>query len=396
MRRKAMLLAIMLTTCLITSKAQNYNNILNYNYNGTPTHGVKIKTNIPYTNGSQMPTVHIEGYSYGSHVPIDLKLVWYVYDGNFINYRVSSAGAHVPTIKLANESGKVVIFIDDRDYYQRFTVSVYAQGMSETSSWFTGWTTADESLTGTNQVTLPYYNRMGTTIFSGSVQGNQTGALRVDSGNGWVDVGAKNTGYAHFMTDRPIYYFDKRMRIDSGNGHVEIGAANTSWAHFNTSNPRFYFDKGITVNQGLLGSYDEDLQLQTSGVTRMVLNNSSGDVSVTNGNLNVHGNIESKKVKVTATPGTVPDYVFKPDYELRSLPELESYIKANSHLPNMPSAKEVEANGQDVGDMQLKLLEKIEELTLYIIEQNKEVKALKEIVEKQSKEIEDLKANQKK
>jgi spore coat protein U-like protein len=103
----------------------------------------------------------------------------------------------------------------------------------------------------------------------------------------------------------------------------------------------------------------------------------------------VQGDVESKKVKVTATPGSVPDYVFKPDYELRSLPELESYIKANSHLPNVPSAKEVETNGQDVGDMQLKLLEKIEELTLYMIEQNKEMTKLRQ-------EIEELKANQKK
>ncbi|WP_421977671.1 hypothetical protein [Roseivirga seohaensis] len=380
--KEKILILIGLAILTISAQAQNYPNILNYNLNGTPTHGVKIKTNIPYTNGSQMPTVHIEGYSYGSHNPIDLKLVWYVYEGNFVNYRASSAGAYVPTIKLANESGKVVIFIDDRDYYQRFTVSVYAQGMSETSSWFTGWTTADEPLTGTNQITLPYYNRMGTTIFSGSVQGDQTGALRVDSGNGWIDVGAKNTGYAHFMTDRPIYYFDKRMRIDSGNGYVEIGAANTSWAHFNTSNPRFYFDKGITVDQGFLGSYDEDLQLQTSGVTRMVLNNSSGDVSVTNGNLNVKGNIESKKVKVTATPGSVPDYVFQPNYKLQTLNELEAFIKANSHLPNIPNAKEIETNGQNLGDMQLKLLEKIEELTLYTIEQQKLIEQLTKRIEK--------------
>jgi|OM-RGC.v1.014967236 hypothetical protein len=105
--------------------------------------------------------------------------------------------------------------------------------------------------------------------------------------------------------------------------------------------------------------------------------------------MSVNGDFESKKIKVTATPGSVPDYVFKPDYELRSLPELESYIKANSHLPNVPSAKEVEANGQDVGDMQLKLLEKIEELTLYMIEQNKEMTKLRQ-------EIEELKANQKK
>lgn len=111
--------------------------------------------------------------------------------------------------------------------------------------------------------------------------------------------------------------------------------------------------------------------------------------STINGNAFVNGNIESKKVKVTASPGSVPDYVFKSDYKLRSLSELESYIKTNSHLPNIPSAKEVETNGQDVGNIQLKLLEKIEELTLYMIEQNKEMIKLRG-------EVKELKAGQKK
>ncbi|WP_339608921.1 hypothetical protein [uncultured Roseivirga sp.] len=94
-------------------------------------------------------------------------------------------------------------------------------------------------------------------------------------------------------------------------------------------------------------------------------------------NLNVLGNLEAKKVKVTATPGSVPDYVFQPSYKLKTLNELEAYIKANSHLPNIPNAKEIEANGQNLGEMQLKLLEKIEELTLYTIEQSKEIERLK-------------------
>ncbi|MBO3697853.1 hypothetical protein [Roseivirga sp. E12] len=98
----------------------------------------------------------------------------------------------------------------------------------------------------------------------------------------------------------------------------------------------------------------------------------------------INGNLESKKVKVTATPGSVPDYVFANDYKLRTLTELENYINTNRHLPNIPSAKEVEKNGQDVGGMQLKLLEKVEELVLYTIEQQKQL-------ERQQKEIEALK-----
>lgn len=88
----------------------------------------------------------------------------------------------------------------------------------------------------------------------------------------------------------------------------------------------------------------------------------------------VENDIESKKVKVTATPGSFPDYVFTENYELRTLNQLEKFIKANGHLPSIPTAKEVEANGQDLGLIQQKLLEKIEELTLYTIQQEKDLR----------------------
>jgi hypothetical protein len=79
------------------------------------------------------------------------------------------------------------------------------------------------------------------------------------------------------------------------------------------------------------------------------------------------------KVKATATPW--PDYVFHQTYKLRPLSEVEQYIQQNNHLPEVPSATEVEKNGLDVGDNQAVLLKKIEELTLYAIEQNKRLEA---------------------
>lgn len=89
--------------------------------------------------------------------------------------------------------------------------------------------------------------------------------------------------------------------------------------------------------------------------------------------LTVDNDIITKKLRVTANPSAVPDYVFQPGYDLKSLAEVEAYIKANSHLPGIASATEIGANGQDVGAMQLSLLEKIEELTLYTIEQEKKI-----------------------
>ena len=62
-----------------TVRAQNYPNLINYNLNGTPTHGVKIITNLPFLPGSQMPTISIKGYDYSTAQVIDLTLVYYIY-----------------------------------------------------------------------------------------------------------------------------------------------------------------------------------------------------------------------------------------------------------------------------------------------------------------------------
>ncbi len=71
-----------------------------------------------------------------------------------------------------------------------------------------------------------------------------------------------------------------------------------------------------------------------------------------------------------------PDYVFAEEYKLFSLSQLETYIKENNHLPNMPTAEEVECDGLDLGEMNRLLVEKVEELTLYLIEQNKKIELL--------------------
>lgn len=94
--------------------------------------------------------------------------------------------------------------------------------------------------------------------------------------------------------------------------------------------------------------------------------------------LAVNGNILAQKLRITQTGW--PDYVFHQNYKLSSLQYIEAFIKRNNHLPGVPSAKEVEQKGLDVGDNQAMLLQKIEELTLYLIEQNKKLEALQKEV----------------
>jgi hypothetical protein len=87
--------------------------------------------------------------------------------------------------------------------------------------------------------------------------------------------------------------------------------------------------------------------------------------------------IRTEKVKVELAAGIWADYVFNKDYNLKPLEEVEAFINTNGHLPNVPSAKEIEKEGLNLGEMDAKLLEKIEELTLYVIQLKKEINALK-------------------
>ncbi|MEM9325849.1 MAG: hypothetical protein AAGA85_09340, partial [Bacteroidota bacterium] len=89
--------------------------------------------------------------------------------------------------------------------------------------------------------------------------------------------------------------------------------------------------------------------------------------------LTVDGDILATKVKVVTDVSAVPDYVFADDYELRSLQEVARYVQANRHLPEVPSAQEMAKDGQDLGAMNLLLLRKVEELTLYAIDQQEAV-----------------------
>ncbi len=94
--------------------------------------------------------------------------------------------------------------------------------------------------------------------------------------------------------------------------------------------------------------------------------------SIPDSKLTVKGNIHSEEVKVDLSV-PAPDYVFDTDYKLTPMETLQRYIKKNNHLPNIPSAKELEAHGVELGTMNMKLLKKIEEMTLYILEQQNQL-----------------------
>ncbi len=92
--------------------------------------------------------------------------------------------------------------------------------------------------------------------------------------------------------------------------------------------------------------------------------------------LTVNGTILAKEIEVSTELDCWPDYVFEDEYPLRKLSDVESFIKTNKHLPDMPSAATVAKDGVKLAEMNKQLLQKVEELTLYLIEKDKEVKQL--------------------
>jgi hypothetical protein len=122
------------------------------------------------------------------------------------------------------------------------------------------------------------------------------------------------------------------------------------------------------------------LRFATQNVQRMIITNTGrvgiGTLSPTQ-QLDVTGNIRASGSFIAGgTTLSVPDYVFEPDYQLMPLPELAVYVAKEKHLPDIPTAREVKERGVNISELQMQLLKKIEELTLYTLQQQKTIDRL--------------------
>lgn len=221
----------------------------------------------------------------------------------------------------------------------------------------------------------------------------------------WKDGGTKltTTQNVGIGTDSPIGTLHLHSATSSvltmtygGTGTAAIRSNNNVWVMGISGNSSI---EEVSVGSQS-GEGQRTLVLAAGGAARLkILANGNigiGTNSPTqrldiNGNIKansmyVNGTVYTNEVKVEATKW--PDFVFDKDYKLRTLQEVENHINEHKHLPDIPSEKEVKENGLSLGEMQAKLLQKIEELTLYTIELNKTVKEQGELIQELRSKLE--------
>jgi hypothetical protein len=205
-----------------------------------------------------------------------------------------------------------------------------------------------------------------------------------------LDSGLSNTSSRPLISSGTLTNGEIRAHSKTGNAYDD-GFLRLSAGGGTNAAAKSYIDlSGYSV----LPDMARNIVLGTYGVERMRID-MNGKIGVGTSNpdevLTVNGKIHAKEIRIDlASPMTVPDYVFANDYKLKSLQEVEAYIKENSHLPEIPSGKEIEEKGLMLAEMNMSLLKKIEELTLYVIDQKKYTDKLNHYIIEQNKILVEL------
>lgn len=182
-----------------------------------------------------------------------------------------------------------------------------------------------------------------------------------------------------------------------GNNLIAGSAVNTVKKTISVPDPgtfvslNYYY--GITFHTGVNGALNVDQPVENSEKMRIT---QSGNVLIgktqqanANYKLDINGKVRANEIVVNTTGA---DFVFENGYRLRPIVELEKFVKQNKHLPEIPTAKTMQTEGVGVSELQTKLLQKVEELSLYIIELNKKNEKQEEAIGELKKELEKIKS----
>ncbi len=246
-------------------------------------------------------------------------------------------------------TGDVVVGTNASPIFGKFTVETdnNSFGITHTS---TGGNILSTQIGGTS-AGIGTFSNTNMRLFSNGVS-----AMLIAAATANVGIG----------TDNPT----EKLTVQTGNNTFGI-------SHLGLNGNKLATQMGGT-SAGIGTFSNTNMRIFCNSTSAMLIAAATGNVGIGTDNptykLSVNGNIRSKEVVVEIGWA---DYVFDKEYKLRSLPEVENYIREHNHLPGIPSAKEIETNGLQLGDTQKRMMEKIEELTLYIIEMKKEIEILK-------------------
>ncbi len=248
---------------------------------------------------------------------------------------------------------------------------------------------ASMDIRATSNLTTPQLN-----LYDNNPIGYSRLQFQNASGANYWQIGGYNT--ATNADERLNFYNSTSGNAMSitGDGRVGIGTT-TPQDKFSIYTPPnnaglVHYDNDVKIATWVIGAgsgeYGGHLGTMSNHALHFFTNNSAARVTLLpNGNfgigttnpaekLSVNGTIRSKELKIEII--NWPDYVFADNYKLQSLYDVEKFIHTNKHLPNIPSAEDIQTNGLKVGEVQTKMMQKIEELTLYIIELNKRIEKL--------------------
>jgi hypothetical protein len=230
---------------------------------------------------------------------------------------------------------------------------------SGTYNTFIGYSSGINNLTGSNNVLV----------------GQSTEATGNDNVHIGPTSGGRSTGNNNTFLGK-----ESGLRL-IGSNNVMIGSGAGGGAANHNYDNKLFIDNSTTTTPLIWGDFALD-QVKLNGKVGIgavtTFPTVAGGVTLTNYKLFVTGGILTDEIRVSlSSSGTWADYVFNKDYNLKPLSEVEQFIKENGHLPNVPSAQKVKEEGIELGNMAKIQQEKIEELTLYLIQQNKEIAELK-------------------
>jgi hypothetical protein len=314
---------------VVNSTTSNYFDVLRYTGNGSYCpEGILLKTRIP-SGEDNTTTLFIKGFIIegGEQKIVDLKIHWSGSYNKGLNFaQASNTGNIKPVIFYGSfndgngdfmyVSLQSVQLVDFNEGNLKITALCEAQNLD--INWFNEWSV--ECFNSMYGNWIPYSQ-------------NEFGGIKAD------DIIVNNGLLATTLTATHL--------ISAPAGDIND------------------FTASIQINTPLLnattGSFANSLSVGTTSTNP-------------NYKLIVDGTISTKKLRVNTTPWA--DFVFYKNYKLMPLTKLEQYIKTYKHLPDIPTTEDVQKDGVDIGEIQAKLLQKVEELTLYVIEQDKKIKQL--------------------